>query len=54
MRGRQIRGDSEQILPADRVALWELCERDSWKPVRTSAYDWKLAVAALKQERDRL
>jgi hypothetical protein len=44
----------KQILPADRVALWERCERDSWKPVRTGAYDWKLAVAALKQERDRL
>jgi hypothetical protein len=27
----------ERTLPADRVALWERCERDSWKPVRTGA-----------------
>jgi hypothetical protein len=40
----------EHTLPADRVALWERCERDSWKPVRTGAYDWKIAIVALKQE----
>jgi hypothetical protein len=40
----------EHILPADRVALWERCERDSWKPVRTGAYGWKTAIVALKQE----
>jgi hypothetical protein len=38
------------ILPADRVALWERCERDSWRPVRTGVYDWKVAIVALKQE----
>ncbi len=38
------------ILPADRVLLWERCEADSWRPVRTGAYDWKIAIAALKQE----
>lgn len=40
----------KRILPPDRVALWERCERDSWRPVRTGIYDWKLALIALKQE----
>jgi hypothetical protein len=35
---------------ADRVVLWDRCEKDRWKPHRTNAYDWKLAEAALKQE----
>jgi len=38
------------ILPPDRVGLWERCERDSWRPHRQYTYDWKLALAALKQE----
>jgi hypothetical protein len=38
------------ILPADRVTLWEACERDSWKPKRTTAYDWSMELVALKQE----
>jgi hypothetical protein len=29
------------ILPSERVALWEECEKDSWKPHRTSAHDNK-------------
>ena len=28
----------------------EACEADSWRPKRTGAYDWKLALIALKQE----
>jgi hypothetical protein len=35
---------------ADRVELWDRCEKDRWKPHRTDAYDWNLAEAALKQE----
>jgi hypothetical protein len=27
----------EQVLSPEIVALWERCERDSWKPVRTGA-----------------
>jgi hypothetical protein len=38
------------LLPPERVKLWEACEGDSWRPHRTSSYDWKLALAALKQE----
>ena len=38
------------LLSPDRVKLWDDCERDSWKPHRTTAYDWNMAVAALKQE----
>ncbi len=40
----------KEILPKDRVELWEKCERDSWRPQRVSAYDWKLELVALKQE----
>jgi hypothetical protein len=40
----------KQILPPDRVTLWEKCEADSWRPARTTAYDWKLLLAVLKQE----
>lgn len=35
-------------LPPDRLALWERCERDSWRLVRTGAYDWKIAIVAVK------
>jgi hypothetical protein len=38
------------LLPAERVRLWERCEADSWRAKRTSAYDWQLALVALKQE----
>jgi hypothetical protein len=38
------------LLPADRVALWDRCEADSWRPQRTRAYDWKLAEIALKAQ----
>lgn len=36
------------ILEPERVALWEACERDSWKPVRTSMHDWQKEAAYLK------
>jgi hypothetical protein len=38
------------IVSPERVKLWDECERDSWRPVRTTTYDWKLQLAALKQE----
>jgi len=39
-----------ELIGGERAALWERCERDSWRPKRTSAYDWRLTIAALKQE----
>ena len=50
LRKQQYDALVKTILPAKRVTLWEKCEADSWKPVRTGAYDWKLAIAGLKQE----
>lgn len=38
------------LLPPDRVKLWEACEADSWRPVRTGIYDWKMTEIALKGE----
>jgi hypothetical protein len=28
------------IIESERVALWEACERDIWRPHRTTLYDW--------------
>ncbi len=39
-----------ELLSPDRVALWDRCEQESWRPRRTGAYDWRLTIAALKQE----
>jgi hypothetical protein len=38
------------LISPERVKLWDECERDSWKPVRTTIYDCQLQLAALKQE----
>jgi hypothetical protein len=38
------------LITPERVALWDRCEQDSWRPKRTYALDWKLQLAALKQE----
>lgn len=38
------------LISPERVALWDRCEQDSWRPKRTSAMDWKLQLAALKNE----
>lgn len=38
------------LLPSERVALWEACERDDWRPNRAGAYDWQVAEAALRHE----
>lgn len=40
----------KKILPPERTALWEKCERDSWRPSRKGAHDWKLDLVALEQE----
>lgn len=40
----------KRILPKERVELWDKCEKDSWRPQRTGAYDWKLSKLALEQE----
>jgi hypothetical protein len=37
-----------RVLSPDRVALWEACERDSWRPHRTYASDWKKEEAFLR------
>ena len=39
-----------QLLPPDRVALWDRAEKDSWRPVRTSSSDWALELAYLKTQ----
>jgi hypothetical protein len=38
------------LISPERVALWDRCEQDSWRPHRTSAMDWKLQLAALKHK----
>ena len=38
------------LISPDRVALWKRCEEDSWRPVRTGVYDWKLSLIALQKE----
>lgn len=43
-----------EILPTDRLKLWERCEKDSWRPTRTGASDWKLAIISLNQELNKL
>lgn len=50
MRKAQYDAIVRQLLPADRVALWDRCEKESWRPTRTTLYDLKLQLAALKQE----
>lgn len=44
----------QTILPANRVRLWEQCERDSWKPTHRVSSDWRISIAALKQELARM
>ena len=45
-----IRRDVRQLLSPERVTPWDACERDSWRPLRAYAMDWKLAEVALKAE----
>jgi hypothetical protein len=48
LRKAQYDAAVRAILPADRVALWDACEKDSWRPVRTSSSDWALELAYLR------
>lgn len=34
----------------ERVAHWERCVANKWRPTPTGSYDWKLSLVALKQE----
>lgn len=38
------------VISPERVALWDRCHAARYTPVRTGAYEWKMAVIALKQE----
>lgn len=40
----------KKLLSPERVKLWEQCERDSWRPQRMGAYDWKIEIIALKKQ----
>jgi hypothetical protein len=53
-RKRQYDEIVRQLLPADRVALWDAAERGSWRPSRTGNYDWKLPKPALEKELSRV
>lgn len=40
----------KSILSKERVELWDRCEKDSWRPKRTTAYDWRLEIVVLEKE----
>lgn len=42
------------VISKERVALWEKCAADSWRPKQTGAYDWKMALVVLQQELKKL
>lgn len=42
------------LIGPDRSKLWDACRAARYRPVRTSAYDWKLAEAALRMELSKL
>lgn len=44
----------KELLPIGRVRLWEKCQKDSWRPKKTGAFDWKLQLVALRQELSKL
>lgn len=41
----------KQVISPERVAHWERCKKDSW---RASKVDWKLELAGLQQELNKL
>jgi hypothetical protein len=47
---KQYEAAVRSLLSTERVALWDRAEQDSWRPKRTGASDWRLEIAALKQE----
>lgn len=40
----------KSILPKKIIEHWERCEADSWRPAHRISQDWRIAIAALKQE----
>ena len=40
----------KSILPKERVELWEQAEQYSWRPTHKVSSDWRISIAALKQE----
>ena len=38
------------VLSPARVKLWDRAMQDSWRPVHHVAMDWRISIAALKQE----
>lgn len=38
------------ILDPKIVALWDQCEKDSWRPTHRISADWSISIVALKQE----
>ena len=47
---REYNAQVRTLLSPERVKLWDECERDSWRPHRTSVHDWRLEETALRQE----
>lgn len=39
-----------ELLPPERVALWDKMHDERYRPMRKVTYDWSLELAALKQE----
>jgi len=37
-----------KVLSEDRVTLWDACEKDSWRPRRTTSTDWAKELAYLR------
>lgn len=54
LRKKQYDAIVRQLLSPERVALWDKCEADSWRAVRTSACDWKLAEVALEAQLEQM
>ena len=50
IRKKQYDTIVRKLLTEDRTKLWDKCEQDSWRPVRTGAHDWKLCIIALTRE----
>jgi hypothetical protein len=53
LRKKQYDDIVRTLISPERVALWDRCEAESWRPRRDKAYNWPVTLAALKQERNR-
>lgn len=43
-----------EILPKERVELWDKCRADQWRPNHKDSLDWMLAKVALQNELKKL